>query len=504
MFKGLVCLIGAGPGQTGLITRQGMGYLRRADTILFDHLVSTALLLETKPFCELIEVGKEGGKASWHQEDINVLMAEKAREGRFVVRLKGGDPFLFGRGGEEAEYLASAGIPFVMVPGISSSYAAPAYAGIPVTDRRYGPGLIVRSGSRSVMEQEHKPTDTMVILMTLARLTETVNELMAQGYSADAPVSLISRGTTPFQQSVTGRLSTIQAMAEEANLPTPAMMVVGDVVRLQAHLNWRENLPLTGRRILSTRPASKAKSLIWEELELLGAEVVHFPTIEIQPFQNETIQGMLPEIKCCDWLVLSSAAAVEILYEALIRRGEDWRYFADLKIAVIGEATARVLKDKGRIPELISREGSSRGMLDTLLKHVEKSDEIALCRARQALPVLAQGLAASGIDYRQFDLYDVAAVQYPPAMVRRIFADPFDLAVFASPSSVRNFRDILEGSGAVLQTGVQTACLGRETGDELRRCGIEPWIVSDKPDVEALIDQVLQEWGVDVCFRRQG
>lgn len=496
MLKGYVCLIGAGPGHAGLITQQGLNYLARADVVLYDRLVPAVLLLHTKPGCELIDVGKEGGKPSWRQSAINELLVEKAKEGHFVVRLKGGDPFLLGRGGEEAQALAAQSIPYILVPGVSSSYAVPAYAGIPVTHREYSSGVTVKSGVPANGKGENGRTETLVILMTLGKLRESAQRLMDQGYPAATPASVISRGSTTFQRVITGCLADIAARVEEARLPTPALLIVGEVVNLHQSLTWHGNLPLYGRRILSTRPVAKVKQDYLEELTLLGAEIVRLPTIEIKPLPTKELQGALLEIATYSWVVFTSATAVEVFCDTLLQTGYDWRSLAKVKIAVIGGATAEALKGNGRLPDLIASEGNSHGMLRTLLEHVSKDEQIALCRARQGLPVLARGLQAAGMNFKEFGLYDLEQPWYEPGLLRKIFADPFDLAIFTSPATARNLHSMLKASGAVLPKRTLMACLGPDTAKELVKLGWQPWLVPAEPRWELLIDDVLRKWGV--------
>jgi uroporphyrinogen III methyltransferase/synthase len=319
---------------------------------------------------------------------------------------------------------------------------------------------------------------------------------MDQGYAKDTPASIISRGSTPFLRVITGYLDNIAARTEEARLPTPALLVVGTVVNLQEVLDWQKHLPLFGRRILSTRPTGRSNQELWEELTLLGAEVIHLPTIAIQPVPSVEVQAILLEIAKSSWVVFTSATAVEILFEALLESGRDWRHLDNARIAVIGGATGEALKERGRLPDLIAGDGNSGGMLETLLEHVKEEESIALCRARQRLPILAQGLQAAGVNFKEFTLYDLVQPLYEPGLVRKVFADPFDLAVFTSPLAARNLHTILERSGARLPEGTPTACLGPETAKELTKLGWQPWLVPAQPRLAELMDKALAEWGL--------
>ncbi|HYH03473.1 MAG TPA: uroporphyrinogen-III C-methyltransferase, partial [Bacillota bacterium] len=376
VLSGYVCLVGAGPGDAGLITRQGLAYLKRAEVVLYDHLVPVELLLEVRNGCELINVGKRYGKPSHKQDAINELLIAKARSGKFVVRLKGGDPFLFGRGGEEAQALVAAKIPYLFVPGVSTSLSVPAAAGIPVTDRRWAPGLTIGTGHRA----DNAPVDqryTQVILMSLENLAEVTGELIAQGYPEDTSAAVISRGTTPFQKLVAATLATITARVAQEQLPVPALLVVGAVVRLAKTLEWRSNLPLNGCRILWTRPREDYDQALLANLRLLGAQVIHLPTFEIQPFDQDAICAMLPELRESDWVVFTSRKAVKIFFHSMVAAGWDWRYFEASRFAVVGERTAAAMRGFGHIPDLVAAESHSARLLQELLALLKPQEQVA-------------------------------------------------------------------------------------------------------------------------------
>jgi uroporphyrinogen III methyltransferase/synthase len=482
-----------------------LDYLKEADLVLYDQSIPESLLLEVKKGCRLREVGKQGGKPSWDQHAINKLLIVEARAGQFVVRLKGGDPFLLGRGGEEAQALSQAGIPYFIVPGVSSSYAVPAYAGIPVTDRRYCSGMTVTTGHKREdnigsentqgMKNEGMNTDkvnTLVILMGLANLKDIITSLIGQGWPAHTPAAVISQGTRPGQKVITGQLGALNGLVEHAALPTPALMIVGEVVKLQGILAWNHHLPLAGKRILWIRASEKNEPHQLKKFELYGAEVVRFPMVEIQPTPLEQMKTDLPEIQQYNWLLFTSSTAVEIFCRALVALEWDWRKFGQSRIAVIGKKTGWALMERGRIPDLTATDSNSDGLLSTLLPELTAGDRIALCRARQTLPILSTGLKEAGFSFKTFDLYDVAAPYYDTAVVRRIFSEPFDVVIHTSPSSVINLRRLLTEAGCILDTTTRYACLGKETAGVCKRFGLEPWLVPEKPDVEALLDLICQ------------
>lgn len=493
MLAGYVCLIGAGPGDPGLLTRRGLAYLKRADVVLYDHLAPPQLRLEGKAGCQWIAVGKEGGKPSWNQTAINQLLIDEARAGKFVVRLKGGDGFLFGRGGEEAEALVAAGIRYLFVPGVSASLSVPAGAGIPVTHRHFAHGVVVRSGHLSA--QETIPRYTQVALMALATLPAVVEELLAQGYPETTPAAVISRGTTPFQRVVPGTLATIADLTQQAALTTPALLVAGEAVNLASRLTWRGNLPLTGKRILWTRPVQDREKPYLEELELLGAEVIRLPLFEVHPVSKEDFLKMIPEIVAHAWIVLTSQNAVKIFCDHLLAIGKDWRYLVKNRMAVIGAQTEAALTARGRIPDLTAAAENSRGLLNALLERLTPGDEVALCRASRTLPTLAAGLDKAGVPLRQFSLYHLKCPAYENALIDRLFEEPFDLVVLTAPSAVRHYFKLLHGRGLSPRETTRYACLGPETAAQLENAGHSAWIVPERPNLDELVKKVVVKWG---------
>lgn len=495
MLAGYVCLVGAGPGDAGLITRQGLAYLKRAEVVLYDHLVPVELLLEARAGCELINVGKQCGKPSYQQEAINELLIAKARSGKFVVRLKGGDPFLFGRGGEEAQALVAAQIPYLFVPGVSSSLSVPAATGIPVTDRRWAPGLTIGTGHRA----ENAPPDqryTQVILMSLENLAEVTAKLVAQGYPEDTPAAVISRGTTPFQKLITATLANIVARAAREQLPVPALLVVGAVVRLAETLEWRKYLPLNSRRILWTRPREAYDQALLGDLRLLGAQVVRLPTFEIQPFEQDAISTMLPELRESDWVVFTSRKAVEIFFHIMVQAGRDWRYFEATRFAVVGERTAAAMGGFGRIPDLVAARTHSTGLLQELLARLRPREQVALCQAETTLPYLTAGLTEAKVQFREYKLYRLVCPVYPADLIARVFNDPFDVVIFTAPQAVTNYFRILKAHG--LEPGnTRYACLGRETALQLEKAGQHPWLIPPRPHLEELVKSILAKWEVN-------
>lgn len=493
MLEGYVCLVGAGPGDAGLITRRGLAYLKEADVVFYDNFIPCQLLLSVKKGCELVDVGKKGGSPSITQAEINQMLIREAKKGKFVVRLKGGDPFLLGRGGEEASAMAEAGVPYLVVPGISSSLAAPAYSGIPVTDRRVTTEVTICSGQRA--ERYGKRPSTRVVLMALANLEAVVRELRDQGYPGNTPACLISRGTTPFQRVLRADLDSIVARAVTEKPLPPALLVIGEVVAFHERLDWRQYLPLADKRILWTRPLEKDDAGIPERLELLGAEVLVFPTIETRPLPVEA--ELFSRIHRFSWIVFTSATGVDLFFQNLLRAGLDGRALYRSRLAVVGRLTGKALQQWGLRPDLIAG-GNSQDLLKALQEEINPGDQVLLCQAAQARAILAEGLAGLGIDCKKMVLYEVVAPSYSAALVKKIFADPFDLIVFTSPLAAANFWRITAQAG-VSPGETRYACLGRETAAQLEKLGVKPWLVSRRTDCKLLVAEIVRRMGGARC-----
>ncbi len=367
--RGMVYLVGAGPGDPGLITQRGLELIRRADCVVYDYLANPALLQEADPRAEMIYVGKKGGDHTLPQAEINRLLVDRARAGKKVVRLKGGDPYLFGRGGEEAEELVQAGIPFEMVPGVSSALAVPAYAGIPLTHRRHASLVSLITGhedptkpaSAIPWEVLARSPGTLVFLMGVKNLPEISQQLLKHGKDPATPAAVIHRGTTLAQRTVVGTLADIAARVQEAGLTAPAIIVVGSVVELRPQLNWFETRPLWGKRILVTRTRRQA-SAFSALLREYGALCLEAPTIEIGPPDDEYegLDQALHRLEEYQWLVFTSPNGVEAFFQRLFASGRDLRAVGRCRLAAIGVATAQVLKRCGLIADVIPQGFSGR------------------------------------------------------------------------------------------------------------------------------------------------
>jgi len=374
-MQGKVYLVGAGPGDPELITEKGLKLVASADVILYDRLIPSPILNRAKPTAELIYVGKEARCCSPAQSEVSQIMITKAKQGKTVVRLKGGDPFIFGRGGEEAEALSQAGIPFEVVPGVSSAIAVPAYAGIPLTHRHLASSVVIVTGHESPQKSRSRinwsalsRADTMVVLMGMENLGLITAELIKAGRSPQTPAAVIYSGTLSCQQTVVGTLRDIELKVKDAHLPPPAVVVIGEVMNLRGKLAWFKTKPLMGKRVLvprATHQAGKLSSLLSQE----GAEVVELPAIAIHPLPHN-LQPLLSHLPTFNWLIFTSPNGVETFFSWLISQGKDARYLQGIKIGSIGPGTAKALQNYGIIPDIVPREYSTEGLIEELKKRL--------------------------------------------------------------------------------------------------------------------------------------
>jgi len=501
---GLVSLVGAGPGDPGLITVAGLERLGEADVIVYDRLASPRLLEYARPDVELIFAGKQGGGPHWDQATINALLVDKARQGKRVVRLKGGDPFVFGRGGEEAQALRAAGVPFEVVPGVTSAAAVPAYAGIPVTHRGVASSFAVITGhdaeappvgqgpspdpfAKPAIAWDRLATavDTLVLLMGTKTLPDVVAQLVAHGRSADTPVAVIRWGTTPEQRTVVGTLSDIARRVEEAGITPPAIAVVGEVVRLRETLSWFEKRPLFGKRVLITRTRRQASALA-RLLAAEGAVTIELPTIEIEPLVNEEelskVVRRLGEGRY-GWVVFTSENAVDIFFGSLWESTLDARILGSAGVAAIGPETAEALAFWGINVDLVPDRYVAEGLVEAFEEQFDLRDQrVLLPRAEGARDVLVQGLRKQGAKVEETILYRSAVPHEAPAEPLRLLREGgIDIVTLTSSSTVRNlaammgddFLVILSGQDADAEEMVSSRRnLGGGAGGATTRAGI--------------------------------
>jgi uroporphyrinogen III methyltransferase/synthase len=479
MKAGIVYLVGAGPGDPGLLTIRGRECIARADVVIHDYLVDPRLLRFAERHAEIVSSGKSGDAShrDQQQQAIDQRMIAAARAGKVVVHLKGGDPFVFGRGGEEAQALAEAGIRFEVVPGVSSAIAVPAYAGIPVTERGLNSSFTVVTGHEAPGTRH--PLDwpalarmeTLVFLMGLRSLREVLLRLTEAGKPEESPAACIRSGTRPDQQTVVGTIGDLADRVERAGFTPPAVLVVGDIVRRRESLQWYERRPLLGRRIVVTRAAEQADEFV-DRLERLGAEALAAPTIELDPLDRaEAFDRALESLERFDWIVFTSAYGVEVFFERLANSGGDSRRLGRARLAAIGPATAQALSRHGLRTDWVPGEFRAEALADGLAPHVG-GKRVLLPRAEGARDVLPTSLARAGAEVVDVATYRAKPAGALPERVRDLLErGSIDAITFTSSSTVRHFHALL-GDGAIRKTGGATiACIGPITAETARALG---------------------------------
>ena len=480
-----VYLVGAGPGDAGLLTLRAAELIAKADLVALDALVSKDIAARIPSTAEVVYVGKRASAHALPQDQINQLLITEAKKGKRVVRLKGGDPFVFGRGGEEAEELLAAGVPVEIVPGISSSIAGPAYAGIPVTHREYSTSVTLvtgheaDSGSTGIQWEALAQLDgTIVFMMGFGNLSTICGKLIEHGMSGDRGCAVISKATRFDQRTVAGTLRNIEELAAEAKLETPALIVVGDVVKLRQTLNWFESKPLFGRTIVVTRAREQASDLK-RLLEEDGANVLQFPTIEIAPPESWASLDVAVKERF-DWLVFTSSNGVAAFFRRLYAKGRDVRALAGTKIAAVGAATANELGQRGVLPDVVPERFISTELLP-LLAQDQHGIRTAVIRAEEGRDELLDELRRRGGDVHLAVAYRTIAAEMDVEEVSAMLArDAVDVVTFTSASTVDNFFARLTPGRALL------ASIGPATSDAIRRHGHEPGCVASNATIAAL------------------
>ena len=496
--SGKVYLVGAGPGDLGLVTLCAKECIENADLIVYDHLANPEMLSWAREDAEIVYAGKEGGASQLSQQEINDLLIEKAREGKQVVRLKGGDPFVFGRGAEEAQAIADAGILFEIVPGITSAIAGPAYAGIPMTHRAHNSHVTFFTGHEDPAKSESaidyaalaKLGGTQVMLMGVERLGAITAQMLKHGVRSDLPVALVRSATTGQQQTLTGTLSDIAQKAVASDFKAPAVAVFGEVVRLRDGLNWYEKRPLLGKRIVVTRTRKQA-SVLSNKLRALGAYVIELPTIRIEPPSDlREFAELVQDAHMYDWIVFTSANGVEAFFGIFFKLYEDAREIGGVRIAAIGPATAQRVKDfhlhidlqpDEFVAEAVSREFKKHGSIENL--------RILLVRAEKARDTLPKELSALGAIVDQAFAYRTVPETRDTSGARRQLAeDGADLITFTSSSTVENFLAL----GLPWPKGMRIATIGPITSKTVRDQGLKVDVEAHRHDIDGLV-RVIRE-----------
>lgn len=499
--SGTVYLIGAGPGDEGLLTLRGAEYLQSADVVVYDYLCNVAFLKMAREDAELIYAGKQASSHTLSQDEINQLLVGKAQEGKNVARLKGGDPFVFGRGGEEALVLKESGVDFEIVPGITAGIAVSAYAGIPFTHR----GVATTAGFVTGHEMGGKEKsdidwenigglDTLVFYMGVKNLPVIVEKLKSVGRSGDTPAALVRWGTRSNQETVTGTLNTIVEEVENVQLKPPALIIVGEVVKLRSQLQWFDKKPLFGKKIVVTRSRTQA-SVLSEKLKRAGAEVFEFPTIEIHAIEDQSpIDKEITELEKYEWMIFTSVNSVHIFMDRLFKSGKDVRSLNSLKLAVIGNDTARKLREYGLNADLMPERFTSFGVIEEFQNRLYsiKGKQILIPGSLIARDVIPLGLEDMGAEVNTVAIYENRLPDYRVEKIDEIFHSMPDLFTFTSSSTVNNLVEILESAGRreyVKQ--IKGASIGPITTETAVEKGITLAFEAKEHTINCLVDEIL-------------
>ena len=487
---GSVILVGAGPGDPGLLTQKGRQAIENAQVVVYDRLVSPAILSLIPRDAEKINVGKESSNHLVPQEEINRILLRKAQEDKRVVRLKGGDPFLFGRGGEELELLEAAGIPFQVVPGVTSALSVPAYAGIPVTHRDFCSSVHIITGHARAGAELHidfealrRTGGTLVFLMSVSSLPRICRGLLDAGMAPDMPAAVVERGTLPRQRKLVSTLEKLPSEAENAGVKSPAIIVVGKVCALSSRFDWFDGLPMKGKTVVVTRPEDRSGTLT-QRLRELGAEVVDYPCIRtVAREENPELEEAMENLSRYRCLVFTSPAGPEIFFRRLRAAGRDARALSGLTLAAIGPKTAKAMERFGVTADLVPETYDS----DHLAKALEAVEgPVLLCRASRGSTALPEMLERKGIPFADVPVYDTVYAAPAPQKVDALLGETL-LVTFTSASTVRGFVESLPGRDLKNVIG---CCIGKQTEAEAKKYGLAT-VVSQEATMESLVECIL-------------
>lgn len=503
----MVYLVGAGPGDYKLITLKGLEYIKKADVLVYDRLADSRLLGYARPDAEMVYVGKASSNHAMKQEDINQLLVDKALEGKCVVRLKGGDPFVFGRGGEEALHLLANGIRFEVVPGITSAIAVPAYAGIPVTHRGIATSFAVITGHEDPTKGDSTirwdklagGADTLVFLMGVENLPYITSRLMEHGRAPDTPAAVIRWGTRPDQQVL---ITTVGKAAEEVaarHITPPAIFLVGEVAALRQQLAWFDKRPLFGKKVLVTRSREQA-SILTGELEALGAQCMEAPAITIKPLEDfGRLDQAITDLSAYQWLIFTSVNGVEQFFNRLKTLRLDARALGGAKVAAIGTATAQALEDRGIAADIIPAEFRAEGIIIALAGMIKPGMRVLIPRAAVARDVLPEKLAEYGAAVDVVPVYTTeTGDSNGPELCEMLAGGEIDLVTFTSSSTVTNLLKLLGEQGRKLLAAVNIACIGPITAGTCLEHGLKPAVIAEEYTITGLVESILQFYGRDV------
>ena len=499
---GTVYLVGAGPGDPGLITVNGLEALRKSDVVIYDRLAPSKLLAEARSDAELVSAGKSPASVSLTQSEINALLIQHARAGKTVCRLKGGDPFVFGRGGEEAIALADADVPFTVIPGVTSAIGAAAYAGIPVTHRGVASSVTIVTAS-----EMHKPSaakvdwnaiantnGTIVVLMGASRVAEIASTLMSHGRHPDESVAAVERGTSDEQRSQFSTLADIAKVVEQSGLVAPLALIVGDVVKLHENIAWFDSRPLFGKRILVTRARSQA-SRLGSGLSKLGGIVVECPVIRsTAPEDTKPLDAALMNLERYEWVTFASPNGVNQTFDRLPQLSLDSRAFAGCKVAAVGPATVEALGNRGIVADLTPDTFTADGLVAAFESSGEIPSSAVVFRSdigRETLPV---GLMRLGAEVTEVVAYRTVLDNDSADLARKAFDDGIDIVTFTSSSTVKNLHHLLDGESSPINNCV-VVCMGPVTASTAKSFGIRVDVFPEEQSIDGMIAAIRKHYG---------
>ncbi|WP_196593662.1 uroporphyrinogen-III C-methyltransferase [Pectinatus sottacetonis] len=498
-MAGIVYLIGAGPGDPGLLTLKGCKCIKKADVIVYDYLADKKLLAYAKKNAELIYVGKKANNHTMKQEDINQVLVNKAKMGKIVARLKGGDPFVFGRGGEEALALKKAGQIFEVIPGVTSAISAAAYAGIPVTHRKVAASFAVITGHEDPSRKESGLNwknlavgiDTLVFLMGVGNLPHITKQLIANGRAADTPAALVRWGTKQQQEVL---VTTVANAAEDVykyGLKPPAVFIVGDVVKLRNDLRWFDNKRLFGRKIIVTRARQQASKLT-AKLTELGAECIEAPSIQIQDPDDSfaSMDKAISNISTYNWLVFTSTNGVDRFFARLYSKDMDVRKLSDIKVAAIGSSTAKSLLKYGIKADIVPQEFRAEAIIEKIMPYIAKNIKILIPRAKQAREILPEELRKAGVVVDVVQCYKTVTADFDySGIVEKLQNHEINMITFTSSSTVTNFIKLINNKVSLLDNVIK-ACIGPITAETCKANRIKPDIIAQTYTIDGLVKAI--------------
>lgn len=499
MGKGKVYLIGAGPGDPELLTLKGKRCLEQADVIIGDYLADHRILAMANPGAEYIYVGKMCGRHAMKQEDISRLIAEKGKEGKVVVRLKGGDPFVFGRGGEEILELRREGVPYEVVPGVTSAIAGPAYAGIPVTHRKVAASFAVITGHEDPTKKESAihwdklacGVDTLIFLMGVHNAGAIAEHLIRYGRSADTPAAFVRWGTRPYQEVYETTLGRAGEDVKAKGIKPPAVFIVGDVVGLRSEMRWFDNKPLFGKKVVVTRSRSQASRLT-RHLEDLGAECIEIPVISLASptDQYASLDAGIDALDQYAWILFTSQNGVDCFFRRLFEKGRDARALGHVKIACIGPATDAALRPYGLRADLLPGEYKAEGLIEALAPEVRPGTKMLLPRAKVAREVLADGLRALGAEVDVAEAYCTVCEEESRQKLNALLEEgSVDIITLTSSSTVHNLVAMAPDKLDAIRR-CMLACIGPITAEACAGYGLTPGVVSDVYTIDGLVEAI--------------